>query len=125
MNTSLVKYLESNVEQLAVEVTNRMQEEQPELFARYRVRSLGRGRDPLEWCREDTAFHLRHLGAALESDDLNEFLEYRSWLIGLLSARGIPTSDIDTNFEAMAETLITRLGNEASPAVAMLRAPMM
>jgi hypothetical protein len=125
MNTRLVKYLESNVEQLAVEVTDRMEEEQPELFARYRVRSLGRGRDPLDWCKEDTAFHLRHLAAALESDDLNEFQEYRSWLIGLLSARGIPPSDVEANFDAMADTLNTRLGNEARPAIAMLRAPMM
>jgi hypothetical protein len=125
VNTRLVKYLESNAEQLAIEVTDRMQQEQPELFARYRVRSLGRGRDPLEWCKEDTAFHLRHLAAALESDDLNEFQEYRSWLIGLLSARGIPPSDVEANFDAMADTLNTRLGNEASPAIAMLRAPMM
>jgi hypothetical protein len=120
MNAALVKYLESNVEGLATEITERMQDERPELFKRYRDRSLGKGRNPAEWCKEDTAFHLRHLAAALDSDDPNEFLEYRSWLVQLLGARGIPTEDIDANFDAMADALGARLGNEAAPAISML-----
>ena len=120
MNGSLVEYLESNVEVLAAEVTERMQDERPELFRRYRDRSFGKGRDPAEWCKDDTAFHLRHLAAALDSDDPNEFLEYRSWLVQLLGARGIPAEDIDANFDAMADALTSRLGNEADPAISML-----
>jgi hypothetical protein len=117
---SLVRYLESNLERLAAEITERMEEERPELFERYRARSLGKGRDPAEWCKEDTAFHLRHLAAALDSDDPSEFLEYRSWLVQLLGARGIPREDIDANFDAMADALNSRLGNEAGPAISML-----
>jgi hypothetical protein len=117
---SLVKYLESNLERLAAEITERMEEERPELFERYRARSLGKGRDPAEWCKEDTAFHLRHLAAALDSNDPTEFLEYRSWLVRMLGARGIAEEDIDANFDAMADALTARLGEGAGPAVSML-----
>ncbi len=116
----LVKYLESNAEALATEITERMQDERPELFQRYRDRSLGKSRDPSEWCKEDTVFHLRHLAAALDTDDANEFLEYRSWLLQLLVPRDIPEEDIDANFDAMAEVLTSRLGDEAGPAISML-----
>jgi hypothetical protein len=122
VNTTLVKYLETNVEALATEITDRMQDERPELFLPYRDRSLGKGRDPAEWCKEDTAFHLRHLAAALDSDDPEEFLEYRSWLVRLLGARGIPSEDIDANFDTMAAALTSRLGDEAGPAISMLSA---
>lgn len=120
MNASLVKYLESNTEILATEITERMEEERPQLFRRYRDRSLGQGRDPAEWCKEDTIYHLRHLAAALDSDDPEEFQEYRSWLLRVMGARDIPEEDIDANFEAMADALRARLGDEAAPAVSML-----
>ena len=120
MSSSLVEYLESNVEGLAAEITERMEREHPELFARYRARALGKGRDPAEWCKEDTAFHLRHLAAALDSDDPQEFREYRSWLVRLLKPRGIPEKDIDANFCAMADALTSRLGDKAEPAISIL-----
>lgn len=122
MSTSLPDYLESNVEVLATEVTRRMEDEQPELFRRYRDRSGAEVKDPAEWCREDTAFHLRHLAAALESEDAEEFVAYRSWLVGLLGARGIPEVDIDANFKAIGDVLTARLGDDGEPAVSILRA---
>jgi hypothetical protein len=119
----LVDYIESNVDVLAAEVTQRMENQQPELFRRYRDRSPAGGRDPAEWCKEDTAYHFRQLAAVLDSDDHEEFRVYRAWLVRVLGARGIPEEDIDANFEAMADALIARLGEEAEPALSMLRAP--
>ena len=121
MNTSLTDYLEVNVDALATEVTRQMEDERPELFRRYRDRSGGSGKDPAEWCREDTAFHLRHLAAALDSGDSEEFEAYRSWLVGLLGARGIPVDDINANFKAIGDVLTARLGDEGRPAVSVLR----
>ena len=66
--------------------------------------------------------HLRYLAAAIDSEDPDEFAEYRSWLVGMLGARGIPESEIDANFAAIAEVLTARLGDDAAPAVTMLRA---
>ena len=120
MNKPLVDYLESNVAGLAADVTQRMEDEQPDLFQRYRAR--GGPRDPAEWCQEDTAYHLHSLAAAIDSEDPDEFAQYRSWLVGMLGARGIPENDIDANFTAIAAVLTARLGDEAAPAVAMLRA---
>jgi hypothetical protein len=118
MNTSLADYLESHVDGLATEVTQRMEDQQPDLFRRYRTREGAR--DPAEWCKEDTAYHLRHLAAAVDSGDPDEFREYRSWLVGMLGARGIPETDIDGNLEAIDAVLTARLGEDAAPAVAML-----
>jgi hypothetical protein len=120
MKMPLAKYIDSNVDALAAEVTQRMETERPELFQRYRNRSTGEARDPAEWCKEDTAYHLRHLAAALDTEDREEFQEYRSWLVQLLAVRGIPEEDIDANFEAIAEALTERLGDEASPAISLL-----
>ena len=120
MNTSLADYLDSNADVLATEVTRQMEDERPELFRRYRDRPGGSGKDPAEWCREDTAFHLRHLAAALDSGDPKEFVVYRSWLGGLLAARGIPEDDIDANFKAIGDVLTACLGDEGRPAVSML-----
>jgi hypothetical protein len=120
LNASLSDYLEANVDALATEVTRRMEDERPELFARYRDRPGRTGKDAAEWCREDTAFHLRHLAAALDSGDPEEFVAYRSWLVGLLGARGIPEDDIDANFKAIGDVITARLGDEGRPAVSVL-----
>jgi hypothetical protein len=122
MNDTLVRYLETNIDALAADATARMEARRPDLFDRYRERSLGRGRDPAEWCREDTAFHVRHLAAALDVDAVDEFRDYRRWLVGLLAGRGIPEEDVDVNFAALGDVLSARLGAEAAPALAMLSA---
>jgi hypothetical protein len=121
MSPPIASFIESNLDALADEITRRMEQERPELFRRYRDRSRG-GRDAAEWCKEDTAYHLRHLAAALDSGDPDEFRGYRAWLVHLLTSRGIPEEDIDVNFSAIADVLSERVGDEAAPAVDMLAA---
>lgn len=87
----------------------------PELFARY-------GPIGKERCLEDTAFHVRHLAAALDAGDPEEFVAYRRWLVDLLVPRGVPETDITSNFAALAEVLRQRYGSDADVAVSLLNA---
>ena len=120
-NETVVRYLERHSVDLGRQVAERMKEQRPELFRRYRRRLRNKEKTPEEWCAEDSAHHLRSLAAALAIEDPSEFENYRSWLLELLVARGISEEDVGLNFTAIAEVLQERLGEEADAALSMLR----
>ena len=107
---------------IAAEVTQRMVETHPDMFEAFRRNLRNPAKTPEQWCTEDTVHHLQHLSAALSASSAEEFARYRTWLTEVLSSRGIPTDDIDTNFKAIAWVLEKRYGHEASAALEMLSA---
>ena len=110
---ALAAELRDNAAMLAGAVVQNMQAAHPRLFARY-------GAEGQRRCAEDTRFHLEHLAAALDIDDPDEFLAYRRWLGVVLGARGIPETDIDSNFGSIASVLVERYGEAADIAVRLL-----
>ena len=105
---------------IAAEVTQRMVGTHPDMFEAFRRNLRNPAKTPEQWCTEDTVHHLQHLSAALAASSPEEFARYRAWLIEVLSSRGIPTDDIDTNFKAIAWVLQKRYGQEAQTALEML-----
>ena len=104
---------------IAAEVTELMVQLHPEMFEAFRRKLRNPEKTPEEWCTEDTVHHLRNLSAALDTAP-EEFLEYREWLTGMLDARGVPTEDVDRNFDAIASVLERRYGTGAREAVEIL-----
>lgn len=107
---------------IALEVTQRMVQTHPGMFEAFRRNLRNPAKTPEQWCTEDTVHHLQHLSAALSSSAPDEFARYRSWLSEVLSSRGIPTEDIDTNFAAIGWVLEKRYGQDAGAALEMLSA---
>lgn len=107
---------------IAAEVTKRMVQTHPDMFEALRANLRNPAKTPEQWCTEDTVHHLQHLSAALSAASPEEFGRYRTWLKEVLSSRGIPTEDIDTNFSAIAWVLEKRYGQEAQTAIEVLSA---
>lgn len=113
MTDPLVAALECDAVAIAVEVVDLMEQRHPDLFTRYG--ETGRVR-----CVEDTEFHIRHLAAAVDSNDQDEFRRYRRWLTDLLEPRGVPAEDIDANLSTLGEVLGARYGRSAAKARSFL-----
>ena len=111
MNDELVQRLEEDTPRLAKETVELLKDRGA--FERYGP--VGESK-----CRDDTVHHLQYLAAALSSGDEQEFVEYRSWLVSVLTARGIPEHDVDDNFDALAHVLRENYQEAATPAIAML-----
>jgi hypothetical protein len=103
--------LNDHADVIASLVTERMVRLRPDVFDAYRRNLRNPSKTPEEWCTEDTVHHLGFLNAALTSS-AEVFIEYRDWLVRVLTARGIPTEDIDLNFSAIAMVLEERYGSE-------------
>ncbi len=95
---------------LAEAITARHYELQPELVSRY-------GQAGRERCLEDARYHLSYLAEALSASSPALFADYVSWAKVMLSARGIPASDLTKNFECMGEVLEGNLPSEAGAPV--------
>ena len=108
---SIEEHLERDADELARQAVQVLQERG--VFERY-------GPGGLAKCYQDTLFHLDYLRAALETNDPEEFGQYRVWLQDLLRPRGIPVEHIDANFQALSEVLLARYGDAAAPAIALL-----
>jgi hypothetical protein len=122
MTLTLAENLEENADVIAAEVTQRMVESCPHLFEAYRRKLRNPSRTPEQWCTEDTVHHLQFLSAALTSGP-EDFTEYRRWLEGVLTSRGIPLEDIQINFSMIAVVLEERYGaHETAGAREMLGA---
>jgi hypothetical protein len=115
----LDEVLSDEAPSIATEVTRRMTELHPDMFEAFRRNLRNPTKTAEEWCTEDTVHHLRHLHAALGTSP-EEFWEYAQWLVGVLSARGIPVEDIRKNFAAMSVVLQERYGDDAAAAVEIL-----
>ena len=114
MSVALVDALERDAGSIAADVVVLMEERHPDLFKRYG--DTGKAR-----CLEDTEYHVRHLAAAVDADDPDEFGRYRRWLSDLLGPRGVPAEDIEANFSTLAEVLAARYGSSADPARSFLK----
>jgi hypothetical protein len=111
MSPGLAEDLADHADVIASLVTDRMVELRPDLFDAYRRNLRNPSKTPEEWCTEDTVHHLGFLSAALASS-AEVFVEYREWLVRVLTARGIPMEDIDMNFAVIAMVLEERYGSE-------------
>jgi hypothetical protein len=111
VNPGLSEDLNDHADVIASLVTERMVQLRPDLFDAYRQNLRNPSKTPEEWCTEDTVHHLEFLSAALMSSS-EVFIEYREWLVRVLTARGIPKEDIDVNFSAIAMVLEERYGSE-------------
>jgi methanogenic corrinoid protein MtbC1 len=86
------------VHRLAEKVTDAQLEQMPELRARY-------GATGRQHCIEDTTYHLRYLGEAVEFGDGELFADYIAWAKVMLAARGIGLHDLTANLQHIAEGL--------------------
>lgn len=113
MTAALVEALERDATSIAADVVVLMEQRHPDLFKRYG--ETGRAR-----CLEDTEYHVRHLAAAVDSNDEDEFRRYRDWLVDLLEPRGVPAEDIDANLATLGQVLEARYGEGAELARSFL-----
>jgi hypothetical protein len=110
MNDEIVLLLEHDAHTIAQAVTSRFERERPELFAKYP--KTGRAR-----CTEDNVHHVENLAAALDIDDVDSFVGYRTWADGVLEARGVPADDLATDLRILSDVLTERYGPGAEAAV--------
>jgi len=62
--------------------------------------------------RQDLAYIVRFVAAALLVDDTTVFTDFRSWLVQLLAARGVPASALVAGIRAL-ESLVTDIDQRA------------
>ncbi|HEX7151991.1 MAG TPA: cobalamin-dependent protein [Thermoanaerobaculia bacterium] len=105
MNT--VHEIRTKIDLLADVITDRHFQLHPELEARYGP--IGRIR-----CREDAAFHLQYLAAALEAGNARMFVDYVAWAKVMLASRNVPPADLADNLEILASALSGRLAVDTS-----------
>ena len=111
VSTIIRRILDSERAQLAEAVTARQYEAQPELAARYG--EMGRVK-----CLQDANYHLSYLAdsvSACSSPFL--FADYIAWAKVMLSARGVPATDLSRNLSIMQEVVREKLPSELAPVI--------
>lgn len=117
MNEEIVDSLSADEAAIADAVMTKMEEAKPDMYQIYRNERVARLR-----CREDVAFHIQHLAAALAVDDRDVFIAYRRWLEEMLASRSIPTDDVVLSFTTLRDEIAERYGAAAEPAVTTIEA---
>lgn len=107
---ALALVIERDEASLVDSIIEYMLKEKPNMYERYSDEGPAR-------TREDVAYHLKHLVAALIAEDPEMFSDYYAWLLGVLLPRGILMEDIDINFRCMHQVLVERYGDDAAQAV--------
>ena len=107
---ALALILERDESSLVDSIIECMLNEKPDMYERYSEEGPKR-------TREDVAFHLQHLVAALIAEDPEMFSDYYAWLLGVLLPRGIVMEDIDINFRCMQQVIRDRYGDDAKQAL--------
>jgi len=110
---ALALVMERDESSLVDSVLDCMLKEKPDMYERY-------SEDGPKRTREDVAYHLQHLVAALIAEDSEMFSDYYAWLLGVLLPRGIVMEDIDINFTCMHQVLTERYGDDAQQALQYL-----
>jgi hypothetical protein len=104
----------SALQRIALAVTETQLAKMPALRALY-------GPAGVQHCVDDTVFHLRYLGEAVEFDDPVLFADYIAWAKVMLAARGVGANDLTTNLELIRGALLSGADRESvAPAVAIL-----
>ena len=105
VNKIICQILDSERAWLAESVTARQYEVQPELAARYG--EVGRRK-----CLQDAGYHLSYLADAVAASSPVLFSDYIAWAKVMLSARGVPATDLSRNISILQEVVREKLSPE-------------
>lgn len=95
---------------LALEVTELLYQERPELLDRHGER--GRAK-----CLQDMRYNIDQLIPAVDLDDASMFARYVEWLDALLRARRVQTRDVVRCLELLRERCAARLTTDETTAI--------
>lgn len=98
-------YTQSLIEQLADELTASIYEDFPEFIERYSERGKIR-------CREDNLYHFQHLNTAYEMHSVQLFIDYTTWLNGILTSHGMKSDDLIDNYERIRRVIPQHLDGD-------------
>lgn len=105
VSKTICRILDSERALLAEAVTARQYEAQPELAARYG--EMGRVK-----CVQDANFHLSYLADSVSAASPLLFSDYIAWAKVMLSARGVPATDLSRNISIMHEVVREKLPSQ-------------
>ena len=105
VSKTICRILDSERALLAEAVTARQYEAQPELAARYG--EMGRAK-----CLQDANYHLSYLADSVSVSSPSLFSDYLAWAKVMLSARGVPATDLSRNISIMREVVREKLPPE-------------
>lgn len=103
----------TRLQQFAARVTDAQLSNMPGLRDRY-------GAAGRQHCIDDTIFHLRYLGEAVEFADARLFADYVAWAKVMLTSRGVGADDLIANLRHLRFELSSELAGMAGPATAIL-----
>ena len=110
VSKNICRILDSERALLAEAVTARQYEAQPELAARYG--EMGRVK-----CLQDANYHLSYLADSVSASSPLLFSDYIAWAKVMLSARGVPATDLSRNISIMHEVVREKLPSELAPVI--------
>lgn len=110
LSKTICQVLDSERALLAEAVTARQYEAQPELAARYG--DAGRAK-----CLQDANYHLSYLADSIAASSPVLFSDYIAWAKVMLSARGVPATDLARNIAIMREVVREKLPSELVPVI--------
>lgn len=110
VSKTICQILDSQRALLAEAVTARQYEAQPELAARY-------GEQGRAKCLQDANYHLSYLADSVSASSPALFSDYIAWAKVMLSARGVPATDLSRNISIMREVVREKLPSELAPVI--------
>jgi methanogenic corrinoid protein MtbC1 len=110
VSKTICQILDSERALLAEAVTARQYEAQPELAARFG--EMGRVK-----CVQDANFHLSYLADSVSASSPLLFSDYIAWAKVMLSARGVPATDLSRNISIMHEVVREKLPSQLAAVI--------
>ncbi len=110
VSKTICRILDAQRTLLAEAITARQYEAQPELAARYG--ETGRAK-----CLQDASYHLSYLAESVAASSPSLFSDYIAWAKVMLSARGVPATDLSRNISIMREVVRENLPSELAPVI--------
>jgi methanogenic corrinoid protein MtbC1 len=110
VRNTICQLLDSERAQLAEAVTTRQYQAQPELAAKYG--EAGRNK-----CLQDANYHFLYLADAVAASSPTLFSDYVAWAKVMLSARGVPATDLSRNLVIMQEVVHQNFPSELSTVI--------
>jgi methanogenic corrinoid protein MtbC1 len=110
VRNTICQLLDSERAQLAEAVTTRQYQAQPELAAKYG--EAGRNK-----CLQDANYHFLYLADAVAASSPTLFSDYVAWAKVMLSARGVPATDLSRNLVIMQEVVRQNFPSELSTVI--------
>jgi methanogenic corrinoid protein MtbC1 len=110
VRNTICQLLDSERAQLAEADTTRQYQAQPELAAKYG--EAGRNK-----CLQDANYHFLYLADAVAASSPTLFSDYVAWAKVMLSARGVPATDLSRNLVIMQEVVRQNFPSELSTVI--------